>query len=210
MGLVFAADVDDVRSALTTPNRGAAGVDGATWERFERGLSKHLYRIWNRMASGSYMAPLVKRVEIPKEPGKTRPLGIPTLADRVAQMVVKRRLEPLVEPGFHADSYGYRPGRSEHDAQRVARQRCWRQDWVLELDIQAFFENIDWTLMMKVVRKHLGRSWEALYIERWLAAGVLMPDGTIQQRVQGTPQGGVISPLLANLYLRYAFDQWMA
>ena len=191
-------------------NRGAAGVDGVTWDRFERGLSKNLYRIWNRMASGSYMAPLVKRVEIPKEPGKTRPLGIPTLADRIAQMVVKRRLEPLVELVFHADSYGYRPGRSAHDALRVARQRCWRQDWVLELDIQAFFENIDWTLLMKAVRKHLGASWEVLYIERWLAAGVLMPDGTIQEREQGTPQGGVISPLLANLYLHYAFDQWMA
>ena len=190
-------------------NRGAAGVDGVTWERFERGLSKNLYRIWNRLASGSYMAPLVKRVEIPKEPGKTRPLGIPTLADRIAQMVVKRRLEPLVETEFHADSYGYRPGRSAHDALRAARQRCWRQDWVLELDIQAFFENIDWTLMMKAVRKHLGQRWEVLYIERWLAAGVLMPDGTIQERQQGTPQGGVISPLLANLYLHYAFDQWM-
>jgi RNA-directed DNA polymerase len=190
-------------------NRGAAGVDGVTWEQFDRDLSKNLYRIWNRMASGSYMAPLVKRVEIPKEPGKTRPLGIPTLADRIAQMVVKARLEPLVEPVFHADSYGYRPGRSAHDALRVARQRCWRHDWVLELDIQAFFENIDWALMMRAVRKHLGGSWEVLYIERWLAAGVLMPDGTTLQREQGTPQGGVISPLLANLYLHYAFDAWM-
>jgi group II intron reverse transcriptase/maturase len=190
-------------------NRGAAGVDGVTIAMFEQDLSKNLYRLWNRMSSGSYFPPPVKRVEIPKSDGKTRALGIPTVADRIAQMVVQRRLEPMLEPVFHADSYGYRPQRSAHDALRVARTRCWRHDWVLDLDIKGFFDTIDWELLMRAVRKHTDCRWVVLYIERWLKADVVMPDGTVESRDRGTPQGGVISPLLANLFLHYAFDQWM-
>lgn len=189
--------------------RGAAGVDGVTIAKFEQDLSKNLYRIWNRMASGSYMPPPVKRVDIPKGDGKTRSLGIPTVADRIAQMVIQRRLEPLLEPVFHADSYGYRPRRSAHDALRVARTRCWRHDWVLDLDIKGFFDNIDHALLMKAVRKHTNCRATLLYIERWLTADVAMPDGSMQTRDRGTPQGGVVSPLLANLFLHYAFDRWM-
>lgn len=190
-------------------NRGAAGFDDMTIKQFDQNLSKNLYRIWNRMASGSYFAPPVKRVDIPKGDGGIRSLGIPTVSDRIAQMVVKRRLEPLLEPLFHADSYGYRPGRSAHDALRTARTRCWRHDWVLDLDIQGFFDNIDNNLLMRAVRKHTSCRWVLLYIERWLAADTSLPDGTLEKREKGTPQGGVISPLLANLFLHYAFDRWM-
>jgi RNA-directed DNA polymerase len=188
---------------------GAAGVDGVSLEQFERDVQNNLYRIWNQMSSGSYFAAPVKRVEIPKSDGKTRPLGIPTVADRVAQMVVKQRLEPLVEPLFHADSYGYRPGRSAHDAVKKARRRCWQHDWVLDLDIKGFFDNLDWALLMKAVRRHIKLAWVVLYIRRWLQAEVILPDGTVHQPEKGTPQGGVISPLLANLFLHYAFDEWM-
>ena len=189
--------------------RGGPGVDGVSIEMFEQDLSKNLYRIWNRMASGSYFPPPVKRVEIPKGDGRTRPLGIPTVADRIAQMVVQRRLEPRLEPIFHADSYGYRPKRSAHDALRVVRDRCWRHDWVLDLDIKGFFDNIDHDLLMLAVHRHTDCRWVALYVERWLKADVVLPDGTRQRRERGTPQGGVISPLLANLFLHYAFDKWM-
>ena len=180
-------------------NRGAAGVDGQSIEEFEQNLSGNLYKLWNRLASGSYMPPAVRRVEIPKATGGTRPLSIPTVADRIAQMVVKDVLEPKLEPCFHADSYGYRPHRSAHDALKVARQRCWKTDWVLDVDIQGFFDNIDHGLLMRAVRKHTDCKWVLLYIERWLTASVQMPDGTVQLRDKGTPQGGVISPLLANL-----------
>ncbi len=190
-------------------NRGAAGVDGESLAMFDQDLSKNLYRIWNRMSSGSYFPPPVKRVDIPKGDGKTRPLGIPTVADRIAQMVVKRRLEPALEPIFHADSYGYRPRRSAHAALRVARSRCWRHDWVLDLDIKGFFDGIDHALLLKAVGRHTDCRWLLLYIERWLTADVVLADGTRQSRDRGTPQGGVISPLLANLFLHYAFDQWM-
>lgn len=190
-------------------NRGAAGVDGVGIIEFDHDLSKNLYRIWNRMASGSYFPSPVKRVDIPKGDGKTRPLGIPTVADRIAQMVVRRRLEPLLEPVFHKDSYGYRPGRSAHHAVRVARDRCWQRPWVLDLDIKGFFDNIDHDLLMKAVQRHTSCRWTALYIKRWLTVDVVMPDGTRQMRDRGTPQGGVISPLLANLFLHYAFDKWM-
>jgi RNA-directed DNA polymerase len=190
-------------------NQGAAGVDGQTIEELEADLMNNLYKLWNRMSSGSHFPPPVRRVDIPKSDGKTRPLGIPTVADRIAQMVVKRHLEPLVEPLFHPDSYGYRPGKSALDAIGVARQRCWRHDWVLDLDIKAFFESIDPQLLMRAVRKHTNCPWVLLYIERWLTAPVQMPDGSLVGRERGTPQGGVISPLLANLFLHYAFDMWM-
>jgi group II intron reverse transcriptase/maturase len=191
-------------------NRGAAGVDGQSMKEFEADLKNNLYRIWNRMSSGSYMPPPVLRVDIPKAGGAgTRPLGIPTISDRIAQTVVKRYLEPLVEPVFHGDSYGYRPGRSAHQALNVTRQRCWEYEWVLDLDIKNFFGSIDWELMMRAVRCHTDCAWVLLYIERWLKAPVQMPDGAVEYPDKGTPQGGVVSPVLANLFLHYAFDRWM-
>ena len=190
-------------------NQGGAGVDGQTIERFEQHLGDNLYKLWNRMASGSYMPPPVKRVEIPKADGRVRPLGIPTVADRVAQMVVKRVLEPEIERQFHPDSYGYRPGKSAHQALAKARERCWRYDWVVDLDIKGFFDNIDHDLTMKALRRHTRETWVLLYVERWLKAEVEMPDGRRQARDRGTPQGGVVSPLIANLYLHYTFDTWM-
>jgi len=190
-------------------NQGAAGVDGQSIAEFEARLADNLYKLWNRLSSGSYMPPPVRRVEIPKANGGTRLLGIPTVADRVAQEVVRRYLEPLLEPIFHEDSYGYRPGRSAIDAIRTARQRCWRRDWVLDLDIKGFFDSIDWMLLLKAVRKHTDCPWVRLYIERWLKAPAMLEDGTLVPRERGTPQGGVISPLLANLFLHYAFDGWL-
>jgi RNA-directed DNA polymerase len=190
-------------------NQGAAGVDGQTIADFEADLSNNLYKLWNRLSSGSYFPPPVRRVDIPKDDGRTRPLGIPTVSDRVAQMVIKRYLEPLVEPYFHQDSYGYRPGKSALDAVGVARQRCWRYDWVLDLDIKGFFDSIDTELLMRAVRSHTACPWVLLYIERWLRAPVQMSDGSLIVRERGTPQGGVISPCLANLFLHYAFDMWM-
>jgi RNA-directed DNA polymerase len=191
-------------------NQGAAGVDGQSILEFEADLSNNLYRLWNRLSSGSYFPPPVKRVEIPKADGGKRPLGIPTVADRVAQEVARRYLEPVLEPVFHADSYGYRPGKSAIDAVRKARERCWRYDWVLDLDIKGFFDSLDWELLLKAVRSHTDCRWVLLYVERWLRAPVQMEDGSIVPRTAGTPQGGVISPLLANLFLHYAFDRWMA
>ncbi len=191
-------------------NRGVAGVDGESIEAFERKLKDNLYRIWNRMSSGSYFPPPVKRVMIPKADGKERPLGIPTVADRVAQMVVKRYLEPKVEPLFHPDSYGYRPKKSALEAVGKCRERCWRYDWMVDLDIKGFFENIDHALMMHAVKKHTDSPWMLLYIERWLKAPAELEDGTRLARDQGTPQGGVISPLLANIFLHHVFDMWMA
>ncbi|MBK6547947.1 MAG: group II intron reverse transcriptase/maturase [Arcobacter sp.] len=190
-------------------NKGGAGVDRQTIEEFERNLKDNLYKIWNRLSSGSYMPPAVLRVEIPKSDGKIRPLGIPTVADRVAQMVIKQQLEPKLEKVFHQDSYGYRPNKSAIDALKQARTRCWRNDWVLDLDIKGFFDNINHELMMKAVEKHTQDKWVLLYIKRWLEAPVAMPDGTLVTSQKGTPQGGVISPLLANLFLHYAFDKWM-
>ncbi len=191
-------------------NRGAAGVDGQSIEDFDRDLSKNLYRIWNRMSSGSYFPPAVRRVDIPKgDTGGTRPLGIPTVSDRIAQMVVKRHLEPILEPVFHRDSYGYRPGKSAHDALAKARRRCWASDWVLDLDIKSFFDEIDWELLMRAVRRHTECPWVLLYLQRWLQAPVRMPNGDLVDRERGTPQGAVVSPVLANLFLHYAFDCWM-
>ena len=190
-------------------NKGAAGLDGQTIMEFEKDLKGNLYKLWNRMSSGSYFPPPVLRVEIPKADGRTRPLGIPTVADRIAQMVVKQRLEPELERHFHPDSYGYRPGKSALDAVGKARKCCWKNDWVLDLDIKGFFDNIDNQLMMKAVRAHTTEKWVLLYIERWLKAPIKLQDGTLKYPEKGTPQGGVISPLLANLFLHYAFDRWM-
>ena len=173
-------------------NQGAAGVDGQSIAEFEQDLSDNLYKLWNRLSSGSYFPLPVRRVDIPKATGGTRPLGIPTVTDRIAQMVVKRYLEPLLEPIFHEDSYGYRPGKSAIQAVGTARQRCWRRDWVLDLDIKGFFDNIDHGLLIRAVRKHTDCKWVLLYTERWLKAPVRFADGTLEARDRGTPQGGVI------------------
>ena len=191
-------------------NRGAAGVDGESLAAFEKDLKNNLYKIWNRMSSGSYFPPPVRLVEIPKgNTGATRPLGIPTVSDRIAQMVVKLYFEPLVEPHFHPDSYGYRPGKSALDAVGVTRQRCWRQDYVIDLDIKGFFDNLDWDLLMRAVRHHTDIPWILLYVERWLKAPVQREDGSLEARTKGSPQGSVVSPLLANLFMHYAFDEWL-
>jgi len=194
---------------LVRKNGGAAGVDGQTLEKFDAKLADNLYKLWNRMSSGSYFPKAVRRVEIPKKSGGTRPLGIPTIADRIAQMTARLVLEPMLEPHFHPDSYGYRPGKSAHQALEKARKRCWEYDWVIDLDIKAFFDTIDHELMLKAVEFHEPPTWVRLYIERWLKAPAQDATGTVHQRSMGTPQGGVISPLLANLFLHYAFDAWM-
>ena len=191
-------------------NKGAAGVDEVSIQEFERKLKNNLYKIWNRMSSGTYFPPPVLRVMIPKPDGRQRPLGIPTVGDRVAQMVVKLELEPKVEPLFHPDSYGYRPRKSALQAVGTCRARCWRYDWVVDLDIKGFFDNIDHSLMMHAVRKHTDCPWVLLYVERWLKAPAEAEDGTLIARDRGTPQGGVISPLLANIFLHHVFDQWMS
>lgn len=190
-------------------NQGAAGIDGVSVTQFEKKLKNNLYRIWNRMSSGSYVPPPVKRVMIPKSGGGERPLGIPTVGDRVAQMVVKMYLEPKVEPLFHPDSYGYRPRKSALDAVGTCRRRCWRYNWVVDLDVKGFFDNIDHSLMMRAVRKHTDCKWVLLYVERWLKAPVELGNGTQMPRERGTPQGGVASPLLANVFLHHVFDMWV-
>ena len=189
-------------------NKGAAGIDKVTISKFEANLGDNLYTLWNRMSSGSYFPEPVRRVEIPKADGKKRPLGIPTVKDRIAQDVVRARLEPVMEARFHQDSYGFRPGRSALDALEVCRQRCFKYDWVVDVDIEKFFDTIDHELLMKAVKKHCPEKWMHLYISRWLKAGA-MKEGEIIETEKGTPQGGVISPLLANLFLHYGFDLWM-
>ena len=190
-------------------NRGAAGIDDETIVEFERDLSRNLYKLWNRMSSGSYFPPPVKQVEIPKASGGTRKLGVPTVADRIAQTVVKLLIEPILDPIFHRDSYGYRPGRSAKQAVAVTRQRCWQYAWVVEFDIKAAFDQIDHALLEKAVRRHIKEDWVVLYIERWLRAPFETGEGTRLTRDRGTPQGGVISPILMNLFMHYAFDYWM-
>jgi len=190
-------------------NRGAAGIDDETIADFEQNLSKNLYKLWNRMSSGSYFPPPVKQVEIPKASGGTRKLGVPTVADRVAQTAVKLIIEPGLDSIFHPDSYGYRPGRSAKQAVAITRERCWRHDWVVEFDIQAAFDQIDHRLLMKAVRAHIKEDWILLYIERWLVAPFETEDGARVTRERGTPQGGVISPILMNLFMHYTFDKWM-
>ena len=190
-------------------NRGAAGVDHQSLEDFGQDLSNNLYKLWNRLASGSYFPPAVLMVEIPKAQGGMRTLGIPTVADRIAQMVVKQAFEPCVESYFHQDSYGYRPGKSALQAVGVTRRRCWRYDYVLEFDIKGLFDAIDHTLLLRAVDKHTDCRWVRLYIERWLKAPFQQADGGLVERERGTPQGGVVSPVLSNLFLHYVFDQWM-
>lgn len=190
-------------------NQGAAGADGQTIGDFEKDLKGNLYKIWNRMTSGTYLPPPVKAVEIPKKSGGTRVLGVPCVSDRIAQTVVKMHLEPALERSFHQDSYGYRPGKSAIEAVAITRQRCWKYGWLLEFDIKGAFDNIDHTLLKKALRKHTDCDWILLYIERWLKAPLQRPNGTLTERVRGTPQGGVVSPLLMNLFLHYVFDRWM-
>lgn len=190
-------------------NKGAPGVDGVDFNTFEENLKDNLYKVWNRMSSGTYFPPAVRIVEIPKGSGGTRTLGVPTISDRVAQMVAKIYFEPTVEPYFHHDSYGYRPNKSALDAVGKARQRCWQYNWVIDLDIKGFFDNLNHELVMRAVSKHTSCKWLLLYIERWLKAPAQMQNGTQISREKGTPQGGIISPLIANLFLHYALDKWM-
>lgn len=191
-------------------NGGTAGVDEESIDKFEEHLRDNLYKLWNRLSSGSYFPPPVKSVPIPKKSGGVRILGVPTVADRVAQTVVKLVLEPILEPLFHNDSYGYRPGRSALDAVELVRRRCWKYDWVLEFDIKGLFDNIDHELLLRALRKHCQIPWVLLYVERWLKAPMQHADGVLETRTCGTPQGGVVSPLLANLFLHYAFDVWVS
>ena len=190
-------------------NGGAAAVDQESIEVFEEQLSDNLYKLWNRLCSGSYFPPPVKGVPIPKKSGGVRMLGVPTVADRVAQTVVKLVLEPVLEPLFHRDSFGYRPGRSALDAVALVRRRSWEYDWVVEYDIKGLFDNIDHELLLKAVRRHCQTPWVLLYIERWLTAPITAEGGMLRARTRGTPQGGVVSPLLANLFLHYALDVWL-
>ena len=192
-------------------NKGAPGVDEVTLAEFEKDLKGNLYKIWNRMSSGSYFPPPVKAVEIPKPHGSgTRILGVPTVADRVAQTVVAARLEQAVEPVFHPDSYGYRPGRSALGAVAACRKRCWKKDWLIDLDVEKFFDSVRWDLIIKAVAAHTDLPWVVLYVKRWLAAPLQLPDGSLLERDRGTPQGSSVSPVLANLFMHYAFDTWLA
>ncbi|WP_319464247.1 group II intron reverse transcriptase/maturase [Micromonospora sp. RTP1Z1] len=192
-------------------NQGAPGVDGQSIADFEADLEGNLYKIWNRMSSGTYFPPPVRAVEIPKQHGGgTRMLGVPTVADRVAQTVVARHLGIRVDPIFHEDSYGYRPNRAALDAVQRCRQRCWKKDWVIDLDIQKFFDSVRWDLIVKAVQAHTDAVWVTLYVKRWLQAPLQLSDGTLQERDRGTPQGSAVSPVLANLFMHYAFDTWLA
>lgn len=191
-------------------NQGSAGVDQISMDEFDADRSQYLYKLWNRMASGSYFPPPVKEVEVPKKDGKVRKLGIPTIGDRVAQMAVKDYLESRFEQIFSPHSYGYRPKRNAHQALESVRENCRKTDWVIDLDIKGFFDNIDHNKLMLAVRKHVPEKWCIMYIQRWLQMPVLTKSGElIQKQGKGTPQGGVISPLLANLFLHYAMDMWL-
>ena len=194
---------------LIKENAGAAGVDHQSLADFEKDLKNNLYKIWNRMSSGTYFPPPVKAVPIPKKSGGERILGVPTVSDRIAQMVVKLMFEPCVESRFLPDSYGYRPKKSALDAVGVTRTRCWKYDWVVEFDIKGLFDNIDHNLLMKAVKKHTDNKFVLLYIERWLKTPMQLPDGSLQEKTVGTMQGGVTSPILSNLFLHYVFDLWM-
>jgi RNA-directed DNA polymerase len=188
---------------------GSAGIDKQSIDMFNENLSKNLYKIWNRMTSGSYFPPPVRTVFIPKKQGGKRPLGIPTVSDRIAQGVVKDYLESSLETIFHSSSFGYRPGKSAHDALKQCQENCIRFAWVIDVDIKGFFDNLNHEMMVQLLQKHTDEKWVLRYVERWLKAGVEQEDGSIVARTKGTPQGGVISPLLANIYLHHGFDKWM-
>jgi RNA-directed DNA polymerase len=191
-------------------NQGGAGLDQISMEEYEANRSKHLYKLWNRMSSGSYYPPAVKEVEIPKKDGRKRKLGIPTISDRVGQMVVKDYIEPRLEKVFSKSSYGYRPNKNAHQALGQVRKNCWEQDWIIDLDIKGFFDNIDHNRLMLAVERHIPEQWAKLYIRRWLASPVLKATGELTEKQgKGTPQGGVISPLLSNLFLHYVLDKWI-
>jgi RNA-directed DNA polymerase len=190
-------------------NGGSAGIDAQSIGSFEEHLKDNLYKLWNRLSSGSYFPPPVKEVPIPKKAGGTRILGVPAVADRIAQTAAKMILEPSLEPLFHDDSYGYRPGRSALDTVEMVRRRSWQYDWVVDFDIKGLFDNIDHKLLLRALRKHCQIPWVLLYVERWLKAPMQSTEGALRERRCGTPQGGVISPLLANLFLHYAFDVWV-
>ena len=190
-------------------NAGAPGVDAVGVAEFAANERDNLYKLWNRMSSGSYLPGPVRAVEIEKSDGGVRTLGVPNVADRVAQTAVSLLLEETLEPIFHHDSYGYRPGRDAHDALAAARKRCWDYDWVIDLDVQKFFDSVPWDLMVKAVAHHTDERWVLLYIDRWLRAPIQMPDGTLREREMGTPQGSPVSPILANLFMHYAFDTWL-
>jgi RNA-directed DNA polymerase len=190
-------------------NKGSTGIDNVSLQEFAENLKDNLYKLWNRMSSGSYFPPPVKTVTIPKKDGWQRPLDIPTVADRIAQTVVASIIEPAFENSFDEDSYGYRPRKSALEAVAKARQRCWKYQWVVDLDIKGFFENLHHDLLLRAVKKHVTTMWTLFYVERWLKAAVMPSDGSLVSREKGTPQGGVVSPLLANLFLHYAFDKWI-
>ncbi len=192
-------------------NKGAAGVDGVSIADFESDLKNNLYKIWNRMSSGTYFPPPVKAVEIPKpHGGGVRVLGVPTVADRIAQTVVALELEARTESIFHDDSYGYRPRRSALDAVATCRERCWDKDWVLDLDVAQFFDSVDHDLMVKAVEANTDQRWVVLYVRRWLCAPLQLSDGSLAERDRGTPQGSAVSPVLANLFMHYAFDSFLS
>lgn len=199
-----------VTDAYKSVKRGgeSAGIDGVSFIEFAKSLSGNLYKIWNRMASGSYFPPSVKEVEILKTDGSKRKLGIPTIGDRIAQSVVKEHLEKTVDSKFEENSYGYRKGRSAATAIQQCKENCWQYAWAIDLDIKGFFDNIDRDLLMESVREHTDEKWVLIYIERWLKASIVRKDGTEVARDKGTPQGGVISPLLANIFLDKVFDKW--
>lgn len=195
---------------LVKKNKGSAGIDKQTLGEFEKNRSKALYKIWNRLASGSYLANRIKRVEIPKGGGKVRPLGIPTVSDRIAQQVIKTYLEPRLEAEFMSNSYGYRPNKSAHQAVAEVQNNVQKYSWVIDLDIQEFFEHVNHDLLDKALEVHVSENWVKMYIRRWLEAPIELEDGTLKYpKGKGTPQGGVISPLLSNLYLHYSIDKWL-
>jgi RNA-directed DNA polymerase len=208
----FAIEKAEVAAAWekVRANKGAPGADRVSLAGFGADLDNNLYMIWNRMSSGTYFPPPVLAVQIPKAGGGVRVLGVPSVADRVAQTVVAARIEAAVEPVFHGDSYGYRPGKSALDAVGACRERCWKHDWVIDLDVARFFDSVPWDKIVSAVERHLDLPWVILYVRRWLAAPVQMPDGSLARRDRGTPQGSAVSPVLANLFMHYAFDAWMA